>query len=267
MTSATLPPSDGGRVEDAGGEQDGGEPGDERELREPEQPDPDHLAGEQVARPHRRQDQLDDAVVLLLDDAAEDPLPVDRERHRAGAAAPSIRDENLGVGASPAGGSSVAVVSSGAGGRWLRSARTAVSATAASLRVDVCAEDEPVLAEEQERVDLLRLERRASGGRRGDDPQPHLRVVEGLRRPLRARRRGPRGAGAVTATRYVGFVRERPWQRARPADEHEHDQRRDEEGAAAQPLADLAPGDERDRAPAAHRATSSRKSSASDGGP
>ena len=40
-----------------------------------------------------------------------------------------------------------------------------------------------------------------------------------------------------------------------------------EEDAAAQTLADLAPGDERDRAPAAHGATSSRKSSASDGGP
>ena len=66
-------------VEDAGGEEGGGEPGDERELREPEQPDPDHLAGEQVARPHRRQDQLDDAVVLLLDDAGDHPLAVDRQ--------------------------------------------------------------------------------------------------------------------------------------------------------------------------------------------
>ena len=43
--------------------------------------------------------------------------------------------------------------------------------------------------------------------------------------------------------------------------------RRDQKGAAAQALADLAPGDECDRTPAAHGPTSSTKSSASVGGP
>ena len=53
----------------------------------------------------------------------------------------------------------------------------------------------------------------------------------------------------------------------RATDEQEHDQRRDEKHSAPQALADFPLCDERDRAPSAHRSTSSRKSSASDGGP
>ena len=77
----------------------------------------------------------------------------------------------------------------------------------------------------------------------------------------------PGGAGAVTATRYVVFFESAPFSAVDPPTSRSRTQGRDEEHAAAQPLADLAPGDERDRAPPAHRATSSRKSSASDGGP
>ena len=49
--AATEP---GRGVEDAGDEEGGREAGDERQLREPEQADSDHLAGEQVTRPNRR---------------------------------------------------------------------------------------------------------------------------------------------------------------------------------------------------------------------
>ena len=189
----------GRRVEDAGGEEDRGEAGDERELREPEQADPDHLAGEQVARPNRREDDLDDAVVLLLDHAGDHPLAVDGERHEQEQRA-DVRDEGLRRrwSSSPADG---ALPSSAPvpGGRWLRSARTAVSAIAAAFGVDVRAEDEPVLRQEQERVDLLGVECSPPGCRRGDHAQPHLRVVERLRRALerggeagRRRRRRPR---------------------------------------------------------------------------
>jgi hypothetical protein len=68
-------------VERAGGEQDGGEPGDECELRESEQPDSDHFAGQEVAWRHSRQEQLSDAVVLLLHDATDDPLPINSKGH------------------------------------------------------------------------------------------------------------------------------------------------------------------------------------------
>ena len=79
MTSATLPPSPAGASKTPA-TRSGCEARDESELREPEQADPDHLAGEHVARPDRREDEFDDAVVLLLDHAADHPLTVDRER-------------------------------------------------------------------------------------------------------------------------------------------------------------------------------------------
>ena len=72
-------------MEDAGGEEDHGEAADECDLGEAEKADPDHLASEQVSRPHRGHDHLDDAVRLLLDDAGQHPLAVDgdgREQQR-----------------------------------------------------------------------------------------------------------------------------------------------------------------------------------------
>ena len=194
--------SEAGRgVEDAGEEEDGGEAGDERELDEPEQPDSDHLAREQVARPHRRHDQLDDAVVLLLDDAADHPLAVDRkgrEEEQRG----DVRDQRPRRHRRPRPqGASVAVVSSGAGGRCCRSARTAVSATAASLRIDVRPEDEPVGATGAAARRSSRLRARADRlpATRPRAPPPSRRrtVVpragaprRGRRAPARSRRRG-----------------------------------------------------------------------------
>jgi hypothetical protein len=69
-----------GSVEPAGGEQNGCRTGDDGELRQAEEADPDHLPSEQVAGPDRGQDQLDDAIVLFLDHAGDDPLPVHRQR-------------------------------------------------------------------------------------------------------------------------------------------------------------------------------------------
>ena len=117
--------------------------------------------------------------------------------------------------ASASGGWSVAVVSSGAGGSWRRSARTAVSVTAASFRVDVRAEDDPVVAEEQERVDVLRRERLTPGGRRGDHLQPHFASSNGSAARSRAAP-SPGGAGAVTATPYVASFESAPFRAVDP---------------------------------------------------
>ena len=76
------------------------------------------------------------------------------------------------------GGWSVPVVSSGDGGSSLRSARTAVSATAAAF-VDVVSEDEPVVRQEQQRVDLLVLEQLASRGGRVDHAQSNFASSNG----------------------------------------------------------------------------------------
>ena len=179
MTSARLPPSDGGGVEDAGGEQGGGEAGDERELGESEQADADHLAREQVARPDGREDQLDDAAVLLLDDAGEHPLAVDGERDEQEEGA-GVRDEGRGVGG-------FRLRRMERRRRQLRRRRQVVAERAhgrvgdrCGLRIDVRPEHEPVRAQEQQRVDLLGVECLPSGCRRGDHAQPYLRVVEGL---------------------------------------------------------------------------------------
>ena len=51
------------------------------DLRESEQPDARDLAGEQAARGHARQEHLDDAARLLLDDAGEHHGSVGRDAH------------------------------------------------------------------------------------------------------------------------------------------------------------------------------------------
>ena len=222
MTSARLPPSARGGVEDAGGEQGGGEAGDESELRESEQPDPDHLAGEQVARSRRREDQFDDAVVLLLDHAGDDPLAVDRERQKQEQGA-GIRDQGLGVGG-------LLVWGMERRRRQLRCRWQVVAERAHGrvcdrrrLRIDVRAKDKAVAGQEQERIDLLGFERLPSGRCRGDDAQPYLRVVEGCCRALERRQKpGRRRRGHRDPVRRL--LRERPVQGRRPADEEEQHQ-------------------------------------------
>ena len=58
-----------GVVHDADG--DAGGDGDERELRESDGADAEHLAGEHFAGRHPREEDLGDPVRLLLDDAGE----------------------------------------------------------------------------------------------------------------------------------------------------------------------------------------------------
>ena len=103
--------------------------------------------------------------------------------------------------------------------------------------------------EEQQRVDLLGFELLPSGSRRCDHAEPYLCVSNGCAARWSAASR-PGGAGAVTATLYVFSRSSSLRERGRAADEREHDERRGEERLAAQALADLAPGDERDRAAA-----------------
>ena len=135
---------------------------------------------------------------------------------------------------SSSGGRSVAVVSSGVGGSSRRSARTAVSATR-RLRIDLGPEDEPVLGQEQQRVDFLGVEGPASGRGRRDYPKLDLRVVEWLRRPVegggeagRRRRRHRDPVGLL-------WIRQSAKQR-RDADQRKDESGRREERLAAQPL-------------------------------
>ena len=51
------------------------------------------------------------------------------------------------------------------------------------LRVEALPEDDPVIAEEEQRIDVLRVQLVAPSRRRSHDPNPHLRV-EGLRGAL-----------------------------------------------------------------------------------
>ena len=92
------------------------------------------------------------------------------------------------------------------------------------------------------------------------------RVVEGLGRSLEGGGEpGRRGGDDGDTVRLP--LREGALERDGTAYEREQDDRGGEEDLAAQPLADLALGDEPDRARAGHRSTSSRKSSDSEGGP
>ena len=229
-----------------------------------EQPDPDHLAGEEMARLDCRQDQLDDAVALLLDDADEHPLPVDRDRdqHEHGA---DQGDSHLGIGALPGG--RLERCGHQLGCRWQMPAHAAHCRVCdgGELGVDVRPEHEPVLAQKENGIDVLCGERATSGGRRGDDLHPHLRVKRLRRAPERGLDPAWRGGHHRDAVGLLA-VEHLPCQ-TRRGDDAEQEQGRDDEGAASQALADLALRHEPDRAPPAHGATSSRKSSAREGGP
>ena len=52
----------------------------DHQLDEPEDADAEHLPDEQVARLDGRQHDLDDAALLLLDDAGQDPRPEREDR-------------------------------------------------------------------------------------------------------------------------------------------------------------------------------------------
>ena len=242
--SAMSPPSPVGASKTPAASRTAARPGGQRELRKAEQPDPDHLAGEQVARPYRREDQLHDAVVLLLDDAGDHPLAVDGERHEEEKPRADVRDERRCVGrsrpredgASPR--SAPAPEAAGCGGRAPRCRRRRPPWRRRSSGRRAGPADSSRSAST-----FLSSSSLASGRRRSDQSQPHLRVVERLRGALQARREagGRRGRHRDAVGRRL---RERALERRRAADEQEHDQRRDEERLAAQPLADLAPGDE-----------------------
>jgi hypothetical protein len=218
-----------------------------------------------VLRSHRRQDQLDDAVVLLLDDAADHPLAVEGQRHEEEQAG-RVGHEDRGVARL------LLRRKQGSGCQFGLGWEMATKRTDSRVRnrrrlcIDLRAEDEPVIGEEQQRVDLFVLERLPSGPRRGDHTKLHLRVVERLRRTLESRgKTGRHGRDHCHPVGRAGI--DQAGEQHRAADQREDEERRGEKGLAAQPLANLAPGNEADRPWPAHRATSSRKSSASEGGP
>ena len=257
-------PQSGGRVERARGEEHGCEPGYERELAESEQPDADHLAGHEMAGLDRRDDELDDPVLLLLDHPGQHPRAIDGERDDHGNR-PDHRHEDLGVGGLAASGDER--------DRCQLRRRRQVPANRADggvgdrgqLGVDGGAEDEPVGGKDDQRIRALRLERPPAGGGRRDERDVDLRV-ERRRRALERRRQpgrsGPRDGDVIGRVR----VDDRA-ERCGCTDDEQEEPGGVEERTASQPLADLTPGDEDDRAPAAHGSTSSRKSSASEGGP
>jgi hypothetical protein len=174
------------------------------------------------------------AILPLHGKGVNQPLPVEREG-REQQECSSGGHENLGVGG-------LLVQRVECGDRELRRRRQMVAERAhrrvrdrRGLRVDVHPEDEPVLRQQQQRVGLLRLEGLPPDGRRGDHAQPDVRVVERLRRAFE---RGPKtGRRRRHHCDVVGrLLRERALEPRRPADNHEHDQRRDQEDLAAQAL-------------------------------
>ena len=77
-----MPISWPGRLDDVEGQRAGdADDGDGHDLRQPEQPEPDDLAGQQLPRLHRREQQLDHPGRLLLDDALRDEL-ADQDEQR-----------------------------------------------------------------------------------------------------------------------------------------------------------------------------------------
>ncbi len=213
---------------------------------------------------HRRQDHLDDPAVLLFDDAADDPLPVHGEGREQDERAEDC-DQRRGISRSGVGWPERRRAQLGRRRQVAPQGSHRSICDSSELRVDIRAEDEPVLAQEQERIDVLGHERLASGCRRTDHAELRLRVERlggALERGVEPGWHRCRHRNAVRR-----LARERPVQRGRRADEQEQDEGRGEERGAAQPLADLAPGDECHRTGSAHRPTSSRKRSDSEGGP
>ena len=221
---------------------------------------PDHLPGEQVARPDGRQNHLHDAVVLLLDDAADNPLAVERERCQQKQGAGDC-DEDLGV-----------------GGLLVRGVETSPpsapvpAAGAGGVRALPCPPPRPL------------LHRRSRGTRAGH------RGGAAARRP--ARPRAPAGRPQATRRSAAAPSRRRRLRRARYAAQAGGRRRNHGDvvrrllraplfvepptirsmtsvatrNTRAAALPDLAAGDEPGRAPAGHGATSSN-SSERDGGP
>ena len=131
------------------------------------------------------QDQLDDTVVLLLHHAGDDPLAVHRERgeqeDRGEVRRPDLRIRRL------------LVRGLQRRRRQLRRRRKLMAEVpdraldnGGGRGVDLRAEDEAILREQQQRLDLPGVERRSSGCRRRDHAHLHDRLVE---RPGRAPKR------------------------------------------------------------------------------
>jgi hypothetical protein len=115
-------------------------------------------AARRVARLHRGQEQLDDAPVLLLDDATDDPLPIRSKGHEQEQGGRD-RDEGRGV-------RELRVGRLERRSCQLRRRRQMAPKRAhghvrdrGELSVDVRAKHEPVVAQQQERVDILSRER------------------------------------------------------------------------------------------------------------
>ena len=181
MTSATLPPSPAGASKTPAASRTAVRPATSASCARPSRPIPITLPASRWRGRTVERISLDDAVALLLDDAGDHPLAVDGKRReqeqRAGVARPGSRRRSSPSRRAGAWPQSAPVP----GGRWLRSARTAVSAIAAALVSTFVAEDEPILRQQQDRVDLLGVERPPSGCGRGDHSQLHLGVVERFR--------------------------------------------------------------------------------------
>src|SRR6185503_14718906 len=139
-----------------------------------------------MLRSHRRQNQLDDAVVLLLDDAADHPLAVEGQRHEEEQAG-RVRHEYRGVARLLLRRVQGFSCEFGLGWEMATERTDSRVRNCRRLRIDVRAEDEPVIGEEQQRVDLFVLEHLPSGPRGGDHTQLYLRVVEWLPRTLESR--------------------------------------------------------------------------------
>ena len=105
-TVTTVPISRPGSVDDVEGQRPGdADHRDDQHLRQPEQPEPEDLAGQQLPRPHRRQQQLHHPAGLLLDHALGDELAEEDQQAVQHHHADQGDDRGLGVGVARSGSS------------------------------------------------------------------------------------------------------------------------------------------------------------------
>ena len=166
----------------------------DRDLREPDHADAEHLAGHQLPRPDRGQQQLDDAAGLLLDHALRDHLAVHQQRDVDQNADDDADHEPLAARTAPRARAPARRAARGQTPGDLRG----IAAERGDLRVE-----RHLARHGRQRGAQLRRPGRSSRPRAG---RPASRP-----RARRATRPGPAAAGAASRTLTVSTSRRRPW--------------------------------------------------------
>ena len=202
-------------VVDAGGHQHGGEPGNKGELGEPEQPDSATLPMSKCRG--RTVERISSTTRLLFSSTtpASTHWPVDRQRSEQKRGA-EHGDDSLGVLGRLACGLERRGRELGRGRKTAAERPHRRVGGCGELRIDALPEDDPVVAEEEQRVDFLFASSSwRPAAAEPHDLQPHLRV-EGLRgtlqrgvEPAEARAQPPR-RDVVSSWSTIGNALEAP---------------------------------------------------------